>query len=102
MRLGYHKIRVTQSTLKNTSKLQSQVRRGNGRSQNIAHKLSQYNLGYECFGITQSLMTHITCTLNVFCCCAFLLVQAPPEEQSVTEAVMISISCYDVLSYENQ
>ena len=39
---------------KNTPKLQSQVGLGNARGQNIAHKLSQYNLAYECFGIIQT------------------------------------------------
>lgn len=40
-------------TLKNASRLQCQVRLGKAKGQNIAHKLSWYNLTYEFFGITQ-------------------------------------------------
>lgn len=47
-------------------------------------------------------MTHVTCTIDVFCCCTILLVQVLPGEQSVTEAVMVSISLYNLLSFENQ
>lgn len=47
-------------------------------------------------------MTHVSCTIDVFCRCTILLVQVPPGEQSVTEAVMVSISLYNLLSFENQ
>lgn len=50
----------------------------------------------------QRLMTHRTCTLTVFCCCALLVVQVPPEEHGVAEALTVSISFYDLLSCENQ
>lgn len=101
MGLGCHTTKVAH--LKNTSRLQSQIRLGNARGQNIAHKLSWFNLACECFGVIQTVSDD---SYNLYLKCILLLcilsVQLPPEEQSVTEAVTVSISLYDSLSSENQ
>ena len=54
MGLGYQLLKRHSPLKKSTSQLESQVRLGNARGQNIAHKLAQYNLASQCFRIRQT------------------------------------------------